>query len=318
MVMKTMRHILNPAVCLCALALVSCKVEFDFSDLDGAPLFLIDGYVRTGTGESNMLMYLYAVPSAAGEREFSEEARCTLKVFRNSELIDTHDQITVKDFYGLIAGTYNEEFKPGDRIDITAGSEGFPTASATTVIPDLPPALEMSCSLEGDDLKVRFSFEDNPETEDAYAFCFRKGIYRNPPAENDQGSSCDLAFGNSSGSSFIETGPFDVSWEDGYRYYGISDDTFSGSRKEFEVTVPSFWEYPYKDRAFFRIEVQRISPERLRYERACIDKATNGLGFIGLAPVTFAYTNVSGGSGCFSSQNIGFTPWIEIRRQNRL
>ena len=36
------------------------------------------------------------------------------------------------------------------------------------------------------------------------------------------------------------------------------------------------------------------------------------LGFIGLAPVTFAYTNVSGGSGCLSSANVSYTDWIRI------
>ena len=72
-------------------------------------------------------MYLYAVPSAAGNREFSEEARCTLKVYRNSELIDVKDYITIESFYGLIADEY--AVSPGDEVTVTAESDGFLTAS---------------------------------------------------------------------------------------------------------------------------------------------------------------------------------------------
>lgn len=315
---KSGHHIHYLAACICSLALSACEVEFDFSGLDGDPLFLLDGQIKTGAMESpgtgNLQMYLYAVPPAAGQREFSSEARCTLKVYRNSELIDTKDYITIEDFYGLIADRY--DVIPGDRITVTAESAGFPTASATTVILPSPPEVEASYCMKGKDLKIRLSFTDNAETDDAYAFCFRGVISENGslPDESTYGTSFDLAFGDTPESSFLDIGPFDVSWEDGYRYYGISDETFNGCRKELEVTVPGFGNAIYAGEAYFRIEINSVSPERLRYEKACIDKATNGLGFIGLAPVTFAYTNVSGGSGCIGNQNARLTPWILISR----
>ena len=297
---------------LCLMAFAACEVEFDFKELDGDPLFLLDGVVKSepySPSTSNFQMYLYAVPSAAGEREFSEEARCTLKVYRNSELIDTKDYITIQSFFGLIADEY--PVKPGDEVLVTAESDGFPTASSRTVIPQAPPAVEASFSMSGDNLNIRFSFEDDADTDDAYAVCFRTISSRYRPDDAAMGTTLDLSFGNPEESSFSDTGPFDISWDDGWRYYGISDDSFSGGRREFEVTAPykspSGYGTPY-----FRIEVQRISPERLRYEIACRDKRTNLLGFIGLAPVTFAYTNVSGGSGCISSYNSGGTGWIPI------
>ena len=64
--------------------------------------------------------------------------------------------------------------------------------------------------------------------------------------------------------------------------------------------------------SYFRIEVRHVSPERILYETAVADKASNILGFVGLSPVTFAYTNVSGGSGCFSGVNTAYTDWVEI------
>ena len=254
-------------------------------------------------------MYLYAVPSAAGDREFSEEARCTLKVYRNSELIDIKDQITIESFYGLIADNYTME--SGDEIVITAESDGFPMASARTVVPQSPPRPDVSCSMSGENLNVVFSFEDDGATDDAYAFRFMTTASDGQPWDNETGFSIDLPFGDTSESFLSDMGPFDIIWQDGVRYYGILDDSFNGRRKELDLIFPVI-SIDGGIPTYFRIEVHRISRERLRYEIACHDKGSNMLGFIGLAPVTFAYTNVSGGSGCLSSANVSYTDWIQI------
>ena len=287
--MKRKIHIAMSALCL--LWATSCEVEFDFRGLDSDPLFLIDGNVRTDPSEpgtGSFQMYLYGVPSAAGKREFDEEARCTLKIYRNSELIDTKDYITIKDFFGLIADSYPAE--EGDEFTVTAESGGFPTASSGTVIPRKPAEVQAEGSIDGDNLRIRFSITDNAGSEDAYAVCFRTE------------------------SSFMDVGPFDVTWEDGFRYYGIYDDSFEGGRKEFEVTAP-LPAIEAGEKLYLRVEVQSVSPERLHYETACIDKASDALGFIGLAPVTFAYTNVTGGAGCFSGGYSFFTDWTPVTGQ---
>ena len=276
---------------LCLLWATSCEVEFDFRGLDSDPLFLIDGYVKTDPSEpgtGSFQMYLYGVPSAAGTREFDEDARCVLKIYRNSELIDTKDYITIKDFYGLIADNYPAD--AGDEFTVTAESRGFLTASSSAVIPRKPAEVQASGSIDGDNLRIRLSITDNAGSDDAYAVCFLTE------------------------SSFMDIGPFDVSWEDGFRYYGIYDDSFEGGRKEFEVTAP-LPAIEAGEKLYLRVEVQSVSPERLRYETACIDKANNALGFIGLAPVTFAYTNVTGGAGCFSGGYSFFTDWTPVTGQ---
>lgn len=296
------------------MAFTACEVEFDIRGLDDDPLFLIDGYVRKDfygeDGANSLQMYIYAVPSAAGNREFDSETRCTLRVYRNSGLVDTKDYITVDEFYGLIADSYM--FSPGDEITVTAEADGFYTATASTVLPQDPPAVEASCTVSGDNLLIRFSFEDDASTEDAYAFCFRTVYSDNPPYDSQLGGYLDLSFGDSGESVFQDAGPFDVTWQDGGQYYGVFDDAFNGQRKEFEVSAP-FKAVSYGTGSYYvRVQILRVSPERLRYETACRDKGTNILGFMGLAPVTFAYTNVSGGSGCFSSESSAFSPWMKI------
>ena len=307
-----MRKFCYSVLLVCSLFLYGCEVEFDFKDLDDEPLFLMDGNLRVDSfspGTGNFQMYLYAVPSAAGDREFSEEARCTLKVYRNSELIDIKDQITIESFYGLIADNYMME--SGDEIVITAESDGFPMASARTVVPQSPPIPDVSCSMSGENLNVVFSFEDDGATDDAYAFRFMTTASDGQPWNNETGFSIDLPFGDTSESFLSDMGPFDIIWQDGVRYYGILDDSFNGRRKELDLIFPVI-SIDGGIPTYFRIEVHRISRERLRYEIACHDKGSNMLGFIGLAPVTFAYTNVSGGSGCLSSANVSYTDWIRI------
>ena len=271
------------ALCLCLTVFAACEVEFDFRNLDEDPLFLLDGNIiadLSSSGSASFQMYLYAVPSAAGNREFSEEARCTLKVYRNSELIDVKDYITIESFYGLIADEY--AVSPGDEVTVTAESDGFLTASASTVIPENPPAVEIACSRDGDNLDVRFSFGDNAGTDDAYAFSFRTLASDGKPGDNDPGNLVELPYGDL-GSPVIDNGPFDVVWEDGYSYYCIRDDSFNGGRKEIELTFTSF---PFSSdmTSYFRIEVRHVSPERILYETAVADKASNILGFVGLAP----------------------------------
>ena len=234
-----MRKFCYTVLCVCSLFLYGCEVEFDFKDLDDEPLFLMDGNLRVDSfspGTGNFQMYLYAVPSAAGDRKFSEEARCTLKVYRNSELIDIKDQITIESFYGLIADNYTME--SGDEIVITAESDGFPMASARTVVPQSPPIPDVSCSMSGENLNVVFSFEDDGATDDAYAFRFMTTASDGQPWDNETGFSIDLPFGDTSESFLSDMGPFDIIWQDGVRYYGILDDSFNGRRKELDLIFP--------------------------------------------------------------------------------
>ncbi len=295
------------------LTVSACEVDFDLKGLDGDPIFVLDGNMKIEPDvpdNGHLVMFLYAVPSTAGDRVFSEEARCTLKVYRNGEHIDTKDYITIEPFFGLIADIY-PDVNPGDEITLTAESEGFPTVSVTTMIPQTPPAVQVSCTRTGNNIGVRFSLEDDAGSSDAYAFSFETITSESKPGPGDYGATVEIPYLDPETSSLLGLGPFDVIWEDGIKFYGIFDDDFNGGKKEMEVNF-SGDSFQGQGTSYLRIEVIRLSPERLRYQIACQDKGSDILGFIGLAPVTFAYTNVKGGSGCFSGQNISYTDWIAI------
>lgn len=321
-----MRKFIIMSICL---ACISCKVDFDFSDLNSEPILCLDmnlAYDPTqyegGVIPEDVPLYLsgfvYAIPSAAGEREFPEDLYCQLDVYRNSELAYTWDGIRLDEFAGLVSADIHD-LVPGDEIKVIAQAEGFPTAVSTVIVPQHPPQVSVSHSRTNDKtFRISFTIEDDPDTEDSYAFTFyRASIYADTDYIYDRpigSATLPLAFGNDNETSYLDLGPFDILWEDGEKYYGVSDRSFNGQKKTFDVNVE--YELPYGDGAenyaYYRIGIHRYTPERVRYEIASRDKGSNILGFIGLSPATFAYTNVIGGTGCISSSYVSTTEWILV------
>ena len=314
-------------ILLMSLVCVACKVDFDFSDLSSEPILCLDmnleydpteyeGGVIPDDAPLYLSGFIYAIPSAAGEREFPEDLYCTLDVYHNSELAYTWDGIRLDEFAGLVSADIRD-LVPGDEIKVVAQAEGFPTATSTIIVPQRPPQVSISHSRINDKaFRISFTIEDDPDTEDSYAFTFhRASIYGSGFGIDPVGGSpLPLAFGNDNETSYLDLGPFDILWEDGEKFYGVSDRSFNGQKKTFDVNVE--YELPYREDtenfAYYRIGIHRYTPERVKYEIACRDKGSNILGFIGLSPATFAYTNVIGGTGCISGSNVSTTKWILV------
>ena len=303
---------------------MSCKVDFDFSGLDGDPLLYLDmnlAYDPTSYEDGiipqdvplSLTGFVYAIPSAAGEREFSSDIQCRLDVYHNSVLAWTRDDIRLHEFEGQISAEIYG-IVPGDELKVVAQADGFPKATSTVTVPQAAPEIEVA-HIRINDSKIRISItiDDPMETEDSYAFTFTKAYWYEDSLNPSGVEWLEPSFGSTEETSFLDLGPFDVIWQDGEKYYGMTDRKFNGQRKVFEINV----EYPlhgseqYKY-AYYKIQTHKVSPERLNYEIPCQDKGSNILGFIGLAPTTFAYTNVSGGTGCVSCSNIIETEWIAV------
>ena len=317
-------------ILLMSLVCVACKVDFDFSDLSSEPILCLDmnleydptqykGGVIPDDAPLYLSGFIYAIPSAAGEREFPEDLFCRLDVYHNSELAYTWDGIRLDEFAGLVSADIRG-LVPGDEIKVIAQAEGFPTATSTIIVPQQPPQVSVSHSrINNKTFRISFTIEDDPDTEDSYAFTFHRAIIYGDPDHLDAppgpgGATLPLAFGNDNETSYLDLGPFDIIWEDGVKFYGVSDRSFNGQKKTFDVNVE--YELPdggeAENYAYYRIGIHRYTPERVKYEIACRDKGSNILGFIGLSPATFAYTNVIGGTGCISGSNVSTTEWILV------
>ena len=297
-----------------SLVCVACKVDFDFRDLDSDPILHLDMDLVMGPGSHHYLSgFVYPVPSAAGERDFSEELYCRMEVYHNSKLVWTRDDIMLHEFAGSVSAEI-EGLAPGDNLKVVAQAEGFPKVEATVTVPHEPPYADISHSrINASRFRMSITIDDDPATEDYYAFAFTKGFFYEGHLQPSGVGPLEPSFGSTESTSFLDLGPFDVIWEDGEKFYGISDREFNGRKKTIDINM----EYPLSgpeqgNHAYYKVYFCRVSPERFRYETACQDKGNNVLGFIGLAPSTFAYTNVTGGTGCISCSNGYETDWIAV------
>lgn len=319
-----MKQISNIIAIMLCLSCIACKVDFDFSELDGQPILCIDSELiyEGGLYEEGRVLeappatleaFIYGVAPAAGERQFPEGLECTMNVYHNSVLVWRDNHISLDTFAGSIYATLYG-ISPGDEITVTAEAEGFPMASSSVTVPYAPPVPEISHErINADTFRISITIEDDPETEDCYAFTFTKAaLYDSSPNPTNVGY-LDLSFGNSEDTPYLDIGPFDVVWVDGEKFFGISDKEFEGRKKTFEINaIYKMLSRDYYKHACYMIGVYRMNPARLRYEIAQNDKSNNVLGFMGLAPVTFAYTNITGGTGCLSCSNLYETDWIPV------
>lgn len=304
----------KPIIFLLALLCTACKVDFDFSGLDSDPILYMNMNLAVSPGQSTSLYgFVYPIPSAAGERDFPEALYCKMNVYLNSELIWSRDDIKLHEFEGAISAPA-DILSPGDKLKVTVQAEGFPSAESTVTIPQRLPQLNISHTrINESKLRLSLTIEDDPRTEDCYAFQFEKGFFYEGHLQPSGVENLEPSFGSTEETAFLDLGPFDIIWEDGGKYYGIADREFNGQQKtidinvEYPLTSPDQWKY-----AYYRISFFKVSPERFRYEIACQDKGNNILGFIGLAPTTFAYTNVIGGTGCLSCSTGYRTDWIAV------
>lgn len=297
----------------------SCEVEFDFSDLDDGPILDVKCSLnRTsglGTDESasqdavTFMTFVSAVPSAAGEREFSEELTYGMDIYHDGRKVWSDEGVGI----GYSSSGSFEGVEPGDQLQVVVSAEGFPEASAVVTMPPDPPRAEVSHKKINDyAYRIMVTIEDDPLTEDWYSFSFYRASF--PGGEPIQAVIgtvyLDISFADTEEASYLDSGPFDVVWNG---QYGVSDAGFNGQRKTFEVNA----DYPMVSPeaavySYYRVVVENVSPELIRYNTALWNRDNNMLGFMGLAPADFAYTNVVGGTGYVACRNKIFTDWIPL------
>ena len=314
--MKSYRYISALLTCLICLA---CKVEFDINGLDGEPVIFADVMVtlpsfetEDGTvidkGYATCWTYLYAIPPTAGSQEMIDDKRFDISMYHNGD--NSFRYLDIRN------NTYNSssiaDVAPGDEFKVMISAEGLSEVTATAVVPQDSPKMTVTHDrIDGSLIRLNITIQDDPDSEDHYAFAFHK-IHSEDgmPAADDSGEVLEPAFGSNQESLTYDIGPFDIIWNYFGTLYGISDSGFNGQSKTFEIN----FDYPITDpgKDFYRVGIYRISHERYFYEISSWKKDNDMLGFMGLAPPTFAYTNVEGGTGCMSCANARYTAWTAV------
>lgn len=306
---------------LLSLFMTACEVEFDISDLEGEPMLYIEGSVSFIPGEgyrsaSSLTMTFYPVPASAEKEEPADNTPCLVEIYHNSSKIESRNTYVYRTGNRLTFDNLSlDKAVPGDELELIVNAEGYPTATSTVRIPGTPPQPVVSHEkVNGSTLRISTTINDDSETDDAYVFTFKKtSIYAENPTPDSihMGTDLELSFNGTENIELWDLGPFEVSWrENGIIYYGVSDKAFNGKTKTFTVNA----DYPstYDGHDYYRVGVHKVSPEKIRYEVSCKSKNNNMLGVIGLAPPIYGYTNIIGGTGCFSCTYIQYTDWIPV------
>lgn len=297
--------------------LTSCKVDFPLDVLDADPIMYLDAltyYDNDPAKSANVDIYIYAVPPT-GDRTPLKGSRCNIRTYLNDTQIDNYKDIELEPFSGLTV-SHLEDANPGDKVTVVAEGEGFSSIMAETTIPQTPKMPEIYYRKINDNLvNLRIILSDNPDTEDCYALTFYQFLGEKPSFDTI-GNNASLAFGSPADMGVAGTGPFDVAWKDfgSQIYYGLSDTSFKGNSKSLELNLKLDHKDGYD--SYFRVSLLSVSKEKLKYEIARYDKSSNILGSFGLAPITYAYTNVRGGAGYLGSQNSIKSEWFNADSEN--
>ena len=284
-----------------ALIFVSCEFDFELDGMDTEPLMHIEATLHQNCDED--LPYAIQAVRAIADEERVRLKDFSLKAYVNSELADSYS--SGEPFDRLSGKLDLKILKPGDRIRIEAHGEGCSSISAETVMPDSWNNLEMHVSrISPESIELRIRFKDNPDTEDYYGL----GLYVESFIDDRLSSVSSVALRGPSadGNEYTSFGEMRVSYTDAEsRLINICNDHgFNGKEKEM-VFIADCLESTDTERRQYSVLAYKLSPEMYRYAVARFDSSpwNNSLGFMGLSPVTFTYTNIQGGLGVLACVN---------------
>lgn len=286
-----------------ALTIVSCEFDFNLEGMDTEPLLHLEAIIHQEHDE--VLRYrAQGLRSVAGDENRQRIDGFLIEAYVNGTLADSFRGDREVDMIG--GGLNLRTLIPGDHICIKAISEGYPEISAETVMPDRWEDLDVSVKrLDENTVSIDVSFSDNPDQEDFYGLGFMVETFIDPQIVSR--SSVALRGPSVEGTGYTSYGEMRVSYLDpkGMIINICSDHSFNGKEKRMSFIADCLESNEHENRTY-TILAYKLSPEMYRYAVAQYDSSpwNNTLGFMGLSPVTFTYTNIQGGLGVLGCVNM--------------
>lgn len=291
------------------LSLVSCEFEFELEGMDTEPLLHFEAALHQNCDED--LKYTLQGLRAVTDDKVNDMKNVILRAYVNGEKTDGYSS---EGPCNRISGEMNFDIlKPGDKISIEGSCEGYPAISASTTMPSAWNDLEIKVErIDENTIKLAVAFEDEGLTEDFYGI----GLIVETYMQQQISSLTSVALRGPAveGTGMTSYGEMRVSYIDpSERIIQVcSDHGFNGKKKEFSF-VADCLESNENERRTYSVMAYKLSPEMYRYAVAQFDSSpwNNTLGFMGLSPVTFTYTNIQGGLGvlgCVNARTYGPYP----------
>jgi hypothetical protein len=299
-----MKHYLYILIVLCAL--VSCKDNFDIEKMNNQPKLVL--YCFPSAQDTTWISVSGATPvTKKGKVKATALANLVVSYQVNGE-----EQKIEKDSLNNLFVVCHQ--KVGDKIDITASAEGYPSINASTVIPEIVAIdkVNVTSVTEYDDVQgytyhftqFQATFKDDASTTDYYGVRLMadegNGRYEWAPLHtNDEPllyhlSDLDDSFGFS---------------EDVYQnFYAFKDTQING--KSYTLHLDLNLSECYDTPKAFKVVLYRITPEYYHFFTSISNTNNSDLQKYGLSQVTPTYSNISKGIGVCGGYALSESNWI--------
>ena len=294
---------------LAILFLSSCEFEFELNGMDTEPLLHFEATLHQNCDED--LKYCLRTLKAVADDKTPDMEDIILRAYINGEKVDGYHSDGPCN--QLTGGMNLNLLEPGDEISIMAECSGFRAISARTAMPS--GWNDMSLEVKRTDestISLDISFKDNAETEDFYGIGLIVETYMQQQVSG--WTSVALRGPAVEGTGMTTYGEMRVSYIDPReRIINIcSDHSFNGETKKMSFIADCLKSTETEQRSY-TVFAYKLSEEMYRYAVARYDSSpwNNTLGFMGLSPVTFTYTNIQGGLGvlgCVNARTYGPYP----------
>lgn len=307
------------SVFLLLAALQSCETVFDIAGSSTGKLFV---QCCPGARDTTILQMYGTIPVGSKQKaaNFLESADIDIMINGAGETLQFAEEHvgSVPDGCWFIPHMVN----PGDVIELKASSGKYPEITATTTVPAALP--EFGYDINAGSVSV--SFVDDREGDDSvYGLGMvleatidgpddyhQVELHNAIPQNDDSG-----IWGTSLNNDFLDV-RFN-GWAFGYfrtivRLWPKAGDNGDEITLEMkfidDIFVPADGE-PYMVHLRYKVRLYRFSREFYNYAIALDNIENNMFASLGIAPASFAYSNVNGGLGVFAGWSMRETDWIE-------
>ena len=301
------------ALIMSALALQGCETRFELKGMSENPKIYVYGIA--GMSDTTAIRVCKTVPltGVTDPADSREVSSIELTVDGKVVTLSKADADTPGVPKGYLWTT--EDIPGGSEVVLKASADGAEDVSSVFYMPEEIPAFEVIYTSAP---AFKFTFKDDGSTEDCYAIMVYGECTRVKDGETTVNiRACDPYEPDEDFGMETRTDYLDVDMNDGTARLW-PDTEFNGQEVSLSLEVWTYFDGIHNSKydevkERYKAVIYRLSPEFFKYAEAQNHLDNNLLAEIGLAPASFAYTNVNGGLGLFAGVSVAETEWFEYK-----
>ena len=302
-----MKAIYNKVLLLMLIpALTGCRYHFELQDNGLEPCICLTSYICADS-LTNVSIYK-AVPVHMLNKADMDLESLAYSLKSNGKEVETASDEIANHGISLSSGS----FKEGDRLELTISAEGMEPVTASTTVPgNFPDYITENYVDEYDTECIKFTYNDNKDTDDYYAvaveirnkiitgvesFFYTYG-YATPPMDHNELSINQFSYS-----------PI-VTQFNGVNIYIWADSDEEDNAYDLKYTTSTIGSSREKA---IRFHLYKLSKEMYHHLYADYDASYNPFAYVGFSSPSFAYTNVMKGCGYFCAYSVTYSDWIVV------